>query len=151
MFLDKYILALKCLKAALELDPESPKVHEQVIAFQHALSTASDLHPKVLEVIKLEFDVIEPSTNLSKYNDKFLAAKKDSARHALSAIKAKRIIGQDKATKLEEELLGLLNLPDITFTDAIEILETLKQWKSSQVDAFKKAAQAKWPEVTRLA
>ncbi|CAM1507409.1 Fc.00g070500.m01.CDS01 [Cosmosporella sp. VM-42] len=147
----KYILALKCLKAALELDPQSPKVHEQVVAFQHALKQASDLDAKVLEVIKAEFDVVGPTTDLGKYNDDFLAANKDSPQHVLSAIKAKKIIGQDKAAKYEEEVLGLLNLPSVTFSDAIEALDTLKQWKSAQVDAFKKAAQAKWPEVTRLA
>lgn len=118
--------------------------------FQHTLNTTSDIPPKVLDVLKSEFAAIAPKGDLKKYNDEFLAANKDSARHVLSAIKTKKLLGQDKA-KSEEEILGLLSIPSIDFYDAIEALDTLKRWKSSQVEAFKKAAQSKWPEVTRLA
>lgn len=143
------MLALQCLKAALELDAKSPKVHEQAVAFRHTLNTASDLPPQVAEVLKAEFTAIEPSTDLNKYNDDFLAANKDSPRHVLSAIKTKKLLGQDKA-KSEEELLNVLEIPGVDFTDAIEALETLKSWRSAQLEPFKKAAQAKFADVTRL-
>lgn len=32
---DKLLLALKCLNAAKELDPENPRVHENAIVFRH--------------------------------------------------------------------------------------------------------------------
>ncbi|KAK7429283.1 hypothetical protein QQZ08_004093 [Neonectria magnoliae] len=145
----KYVLALRCLTAASALDAKSPKVHEQAVAFRQLLNTASDISPKVLEVLKAEFKIIEPSTDLVKYNDEFQAVNKDSARHVLSAIRTKRLLGQDKAQS-EEALVNALDIPGIEFTDAIEALETLKSWKSSQVETFKTAAQGKWPGVTRL-
>ncbi|KAH7160078.1 NMDA receptor-regulated protein 1-domain-containing protein [Dactylonectria estremocensis] len=52
----KYVLALGCLKAALALDAQSPKVQEQSAEFKKLLSSASDISPKVLEVLKAEFD-----------------------------------------------------------------------------------------------
>ncbi|KAF7562050.1 hypothetical protein G7046_g2097 [Stylonectria norvegica] len=147
----KYVLALKCLTAAAELDPKAPRVHEQLVAFRHTLNTASDISPKALEVLKAGFKTIEASTDLQKYNNEFQATNKDSPRHVLSAIKTRKVLGQDKAQS-EDDLLGLLDLPKVDFTEAVEILKTLESWNSSQtkVDAFKKAAQAKWPEVTRL-
>ncbi|KAM5354379.1 hypothetical protein ACJ41O_001028 [Fusarium nematophilum] len=146
----KYVLALRCLTAALALDPKSPRVHEQTVAFQHLLNTATDISPKVLEVLKAEFQAIDPSTDLVKHNEEYLVANKSSAPHVLSALKTQRLLGQDKA-KSENALLGILEIPDIGFLDAIEGLELLKCWKSSQVEAFKTAAQTKFPDVTRLA
>jgi tetratricopeptide (TPR) repeat protein len=147
---EKYVPALRCLTLALDLDAKSPKVHEKAVAFRQLLNTATDISPKVLEVLKAEFKTIEESTDLNKYNDEYEAANKDSAPHVISAIKARKLLGQDKA-KSEEALIQVLDHTGIEFTDAVEALETLKQWKSSQVEAFKKAALAKWPEVTRLA
>lgn len=101
-------------------------------------------------MLSADFKAVEPSTDLNKYNDDFLAANKDTPRHVLSAIKTKKLLGQDQA-KSEDEILKLLDIPAIEYQDAIAALETLKRWKSSRVDAFKKAAQAKFPDVTRLA
>ncbi|KAM0488648.1 hypothetical protein ACHAP7_000690 [Fusarium lateritium] len=146
----KYVLALRCLTAALELDPKSPRVHEQSVAFAQLLKTATDIEPKVLEVLKAEFKAVDPSTDLAKLNDEFEAANEDSPRHVLSAIKVQKLLGQDKA-KSEEAITELLSLPDITYEDAIEGLEVLKSWRSSQVEAYKKTALEKFPGVTRLA
>ncbi|KAF4978911.1 hypothetical protein FZEAL_4797 [Fusarium zealandicum] len=149
MLRKKYILALHCLTAALALDPKSPRVHEQTVAFRHLLNTATDIEPKVLEVLKAEFKAIEPSVDLGKYNDEFQAANMDSPRHVLSAIKTQKLLGEDKA-KTEEAVVDILEIPSIDYTDAIEGLKVLKSWKSSQVEAYKKAAQTKFPDVTRL-
>ncbi|EXK39956.1 acetyltransferase [Fusarium oxysporum f. sp. lycopersici 4287] len=146
----KYVLALRCLTAALALDPKSPRVHEHTVAFAQLLKTATDIEPKVLEVLKAEFKAVDPSTDLVKFNNEFLAANKGSPRHVLSAIKAQRLLGQDKA-KSEEAVSGILDIPDVTYEDAVEGLQVLKGWRSSQVEAYKKAAQEKFPDVTRLA
>ncbi|KAF5018692.1 hypothetical protein F66182_9306 [Fusarium sp. NRRL 66182] len=146
----KYILALRCLTAALELDSKSPRVHEQTVAFAQLLKTATDIEPKVLEVLKAEFKAIDPSASLVKHNEEFLVANKDSPRHVLSALKTQRLLSQDKAQS-EEAVLDVLDIPDVTYEDAIEGLEVLKTWKSSQTDAYKKVAHDKFPNVTRLA
>ncbi|KAI1071242.1 hypothetical protein NW752_000767 [Fusarium irregulare] len=145
----KYVLALRCLTAASALDSKSPRVHEQTVAFAQLLKTATDIEPKVLEVLKAEFNAVDPSADLVKYNDEFLAANKESPRHVLSAIKVQKLLGQDKA-KSEEAVANILDIPGVTYEDAIEGLEVLRSWKSPQ-ESYKKAAQQKFPNVTRLA
>ncbi|CAK7229787.1 hypothetical protein SEUCBS140593_007364 [Sporothrix eucalyptigena] len=53
----KYLLALRCLKAATALDPSNSKVQEQTAALRAALKEAdvSTLPPKVQEVLAAEF------------------------------------------------------------------------------------------------
>ncbi|CAK7268680.1 hypothetical protein SEPCBS57363_003218 [Sporothrix epigloea] len=53
----KYLLALRCLKAAAALDPGNSKVQEQTLALRAALKEAdvSTLPPKVQEVLAAEF------------------------------------------------------------------------------------------------
>lgn len=147
---EKYVLALRCLNAASAIDPDSPKVHEQAVAFRVMLNGASDLAPKVAEVLKADFKLIDASADVKKFNESFEAKHKDSARHALAVIKAKKLLGEDQG-KCEKELAGLMKLQSIGFGEAGEVLETLRSWRSSEVEGFKSAAQAKWPEVTRLA
>ena len=55
LLLDKYLLALRCLKAALALNKDHPKVLEQATRLRKALGGAMDsLAPKVKEVIESE-------------------------------------------------------------------------------------------------
>ncbi|KAL6921637.1 hypothetical protein ACHAP8_011514 [Fusarium lateritium] len=145
----KYVLALRCLTAASALDPKSPRVHEHTVAFAQLLKTATDIEPKVFDVLKAEFNIVDPSTDLVKFNDEFLTVNKDSPRHVLSAVKVQKLLGQDK-TKSEEGVCSILDIPSATYEDAIEGLEVLKSWRSSQ-ESYKKAAQQKFPNVTRLA
>lgn len=119
------------------------------MALRHALNQEKELPSKVQEVIKQEFDLIDPTIDLRKYNDDFQAKHKTSVRHQLAAIRAKRTLGEDRS-KCDKEVTGLLNVPSMDFEAAIEALENLKRWKSSEETEFKKAAQSKWPDVTRL-
>ena len=100
--------------------------------------------------MKAEFNAVDETADLGKYNAEFEAKHKPSPRHILSAIRAKLLIGSEKS-QCEKEATSLLEHENVTFSNAIEIIETLKSWRSSETEAFKKAAQAKWPEVTRLA
>lgn len=113
------------------------------------LNNTSDLPPKVAEVLKSEFKAVDASTDVKKFNEAFLAKHKGSALHTASAIKAKKLLGENQS-QCEKELVALINQDGTQYSEAVEILETLKGWRSTEVDGFKKAAQAKWPEVTRL-
>lgn len=149
--LGKYVLALRCLNASLSIDAENPRVHEQVVSFRNMLNNSeSDISPKALEALKGEFTALDAGSNLTKYIEEYQSKHKSSPRHVLSAIRAKKSIGADKA-KCEKEAIALLDLENIHFSHATEILDTLRSWRSSETEAFKKAAQSKWPEVTRLA
>ncbi|PON27599.1 acetyltransferase [Trichoderma gamsii] len=146
----KYVLALQCLNRSLSIDAENPRVHEQVVAFRKLLNNApSDLPPKVLEALKAEFTAVDATADLTKYNQDFQEKHQASPLHVLSAVKARQTLGVDLA-KCEKEVHGLIEHASATFTDAIAALETLKSWRSAEVESFRKAALAKWPNVTRL-
>ncbi|KAI0110233.1 N-terminal acetyltransferase A, auxiliary subunit [Daldinia grandis] len=148
---EKYILALRCLNAALALDADHPTVHEQVVRFRQALdSKMESLPPKVAEVLKSEFTIIDAREDLKKYNANFQEKHKNSPPHVISAVKAERLIGEDKK-KTEQDLAGVLNLKDIHHEHAEEVLAILRQWRSDEADSFKAAAHEKWPEVTVFA
>lgn len=146
---EKYVLALRCLNSAIALDAWHPKVHERVVEFKSGLDVSSDALPaKVKEVIDSEFKA--PATNLAEFNETFYESNKSSPPHVLSAIKAKKTLGQDVA-KLEKEVHGLLQQEGVTFELAGEALKVLKSWRSKETEEFKAAAHVKWPEVTLFA
>jgi N-alpha-acetyltransferase 15/16, NatA auxiliary subunit len=148
---EKYLLALRCLNQALALDSSHPRVHEQLVYFRHVLNTSlASLPPKAQEVIKAEFDALDSSVDLKSYNNDFEAKHKDSAPHVISAIKAKKHLGEDPA-KVEKELAEVLSIGGVDFQQAGEVLGLLRSWRSREVDDFKKKAATKWPEVTAFA
>jgi peptide alpha-N-acetyltransferase len=56
---DKYLLALRCLKASLALDKDHPKVSKQATRLRKALEGAiGSLAPKVKEVIESELAAV---------------------------------------------------------------------------------------------
>lgn len=135
----------------MALDASSPKVHERVIEFQHDLnSELNSLPPQVAEVVKSEVKGLPAASDLKKFNEDFAVKHKDSALHLLSTIRARKTLGEEKA-KCEKDLVGLLQLKQISFTEAGEVLQSLEAWRSSEVEGFKAAARGKWPEATMFA
>ncbi|KAI2610518.1 N-terminal acetyltransferase A, auxiliary subunit [Hypoxylon sp. NC1633] len=148
---EKYLLALRCLNAALALDAENPTVHEQVVRFRQALnSKISSLPDKVADVLKSGFTAVDRSADLKKFNADFRAKHNDSASHVISAIKTERLLGGDKP-KSEKDLAAVLDIKDVQYEQAAEALSLLKQWRSGEADLLKKAAHEKWPEVSVFA
>ncbi|KAI2626238.1 tetratricopeptide [Xylaria nigripes] len=145
---EQYLLALRCLNAALAIDAASPVVHEQAVRFHQATSSKlASMHPKIAEVIKAEFKVIDFSTNLRTYNDQFLEKHKNSPSHMVSAIKIRKLLGEDQKT-CEEALHDVLSLGGADWEPAAESLGLLHHWRSTGIEAFQKAAHETWPEVT---
>ncbi|KAK6077805.1 tetratricopeptide [Seiridium cupressi] len=148
---EKYLLALRCLKNALALDSSHPQVHEQLVHFRQVLNTKlASLPAKAQEVIKAEFDALDASTDLKKYNADFESKHKGSAPHVIAAIKAKKHLGEDQV-KVEKELSEVVAIEGIQFQQAQDVLSLLRSWRSKEVDGFKKKAAEKWPEVTAFA
>ena len=147
------MLALKCLLAAVMLDKEHSKVHEQIARFKLAIdsefeSAESTISPKAKEIIKSEFNLLPSSTSLTKFNDDYLAKHKDCARRTLSALAVRKLISPDSASKCEKDVVAILKLPSITVEEAQEGLNLLQSWKSSGVDTYKSSASSKWPKAT---
>ncbi|KAB5554634.1 NMDA receptor-regulated protein 1 [Coniochaeta sp. 2T2.1] len=146
----KYLLALKCLNAALALDAQNPALHAQAVELRHALSSSSEpLNPKVQEVLSAEFTAIPASADLKKLNADYLDKNTNSATHRLAAARAAKTLGEPN-TAIEKSLTDVLQVPSVTFDEAATVLEQLKKWRSSDVASFKEAAHEKWPEVTRF-
>lgn len=108
------------------------------------------LPAKVAELLKSKFTAIDASADLKKFNADFRAKHKDSPSHVISAIKSERLLGEDKK-KSEKGLAEVLGLKTIEYEQAVEAFALLKQWRSSEADAFKVASHKKWPEVTAFA
>ena len=147
---EKYLLALRCLLAAQGLSDSHPRVHEQAIVFQKAMNEELESLPaKVQEVIKAEWKSLGATAGLKKVNDDFYATHKSSPRHVLSAIKVRRELGESK-DKYEQDVVDMASMKDLTFEDAVMVLDTLTTWKSGKTEEFRKAALGRWPDVTRL-
>ena len=132
------------------MDASSPIVHQQIVRLSHVLNSKPSLPGKVLEVLQKEFTIIEPSTDLEKYNNDYASSHKDSPRHAIASVKAKRSIGGDRS-QCARELIGLLDLEAITPENALDIMATLRSWRSPEIEGFKTKAKGKWPQFTRFA
>ena len=151
-FPEKYLLALKCLLAAIALDKEHPKVHEQIVGFKLAIDKDLEgVPPQSAEIIKSELSLLPSSATLAKYNDEYLAKHKDSAPSVLSAIRVRRLLSPDSASGCEKDAAAVINLPSITMEEAMETLELLSSWQSGGVATFRSSAAAKWPKATIFA
>jgi hypothetical protein len=147
--IEKYLLALKCLLAAADLDKEHSKVHEQIVRFKLAIDKNLEGVPaKSAEVIKSEFTLLPASVNLSQYNDEYLSKNMDCARRTLSALEVRKLLVPESAGQCQKDVVGVLNLPIVTLEEAREGLELLSSWKSSELETFRKAAAAKWPKAS---
>lgn len=147
---EKFILALRCLNAAAAIDASSPEVHERAISFRVFLDKSPEMPAKVSEVLRSEFNIISADADLGAYNDGYRNKHKDSMPHVVASVRAKRTLGEDP-NRCDKELVSLFPLDKITFEQAVDLIETLRRWRSAEAEAIRKAAHAKWPEVTRLA
>lgn len=147
----KYVLALRCLKAAVALDADFPGVPERVVSFHAMPETAKELSGKTRDALRVEFKTVDEVGGAREYVEAFRRRHPKSPRHALSAVAAKRLLPESDRTSCDKEVAALVDMEGSTGDDAVRLLETLRGWRSGEAMVLKKAAQAKWPEVTRLA
>ncbi|KAI1007380.1 N-alpha-acetyltransferase 15, NatA auxiliary subunit [Podosphaera aphanis] len=143
----KYLLALKCLLAAISLDEKYPQVHELIIRFKLNVDKNIDsLSPEVADVVKSEFNYLPSSVNLKEYNEKYLSENKDNPRKIISGLKIRKLLDPESASRCEKDMLKILNLTGSTLEEALEGLETLKMWKCAELDSYRSEAAKKWPK-----
>ncbi|TVY25801.1 N-alpha-acetyltransferase, NatA auxiliary subunit [Lachnellula hyalina] len=148
----KYLLALRCLLAASALDNEHSKVHSQTIRFKLALDKdLATLPPKVAEIIKSEFTLLPESVSLTQFNNDYLSKYEDCARRTLSGLSARKLLAHDLAPSTDADVVKVLKIDNVAMEEAVEGLELLQSWKSGALEAFRKAAAAKWPNATVFA
>lgn len=149
----KYLLALRCLNAALALDAQNPLLHAQGIELRCALNSClGSLPPKVQETLEAEFTAVPASADLRKRNAEFLDRHRSEggATHRIAAARAAKVLGEPGAA-IEKSLVDALDVPGVTFEEVAQVLELLRRWRSGEAGAFKEKAHEKWPEVTQFA
>lgn len=148
---NKYLLALKCLQAAREIDPENPKLHEQSVRFRQAISKVSEPLPaQTSEVLKESFTAPSASADLKAYNDDFLKKHSDSASHLQSAYNVRHVLDASSKSSNEADLKKTLDLPNATIEDAVAGLALLSEWSSDEKvkDDYRAKAASRWTDAT---
>ncbi|RYO26676.1 N-terminal acetyltransferase A complex subunit [Alternaria arborescens] len=148
---NKFLLALKCLQAAREIDPENPKLHEQSVRFRQALAKpAEPLSSQASEVIKDSFTTPPADADLKAYNNDFLKKHSQSASHLQSGYIVRYILDNSSKSQNEQDLQKTLELSSITIEEAQSGLALLNQWGSAQKvkDDYRAKAAGRWSDAT---
>ncbi|RPB00104.1 N-terminal acetyltransferase A, auxiliary subunit [Choiromyces venosus 120613-1] len=143
----KWLLALKCLIAAREIEKENPVVHEQTIRFRRAVDSLAeeDVKEPSREVLTAELETILPKeTDLKSYNEEFLNSHKDSPQHVRGALRARHLLSPEDAN-IAGELANTLSLAHLSLKEAIEGQTLLKDLKADNKDYNQKASE-KFPD-----
>ncbi|KAF2632025.1 N-alpha-acetyltransferas-like protein 15 [Macroventuria anomochaeta] len=144
----RYLLALKCLQAARELDLENPMAHEQSVRLRQALSKVSELPAEVSQVVKDTFTTPAADADLTAYNNEFIKKHSESARHLQAAYTARYALDNSTKSQNETDLIKTLDLSTITFEQAEQGLALLSEWKSEEKvqDEYRSKAASRWSE-----
>ena len=151
--IEKYLLSLKCLIAAHNIDASNPTFHYQIARFRQILDSLSesDTSPKLAQVLKsCSSSIIPTSSDLSSWNDSYLSKHKDSASHIQATLRVRQLLDTTSKSKNEVDLFHSLNLPDINIKEAEFGLDLLKEWKSESdvMEKYLAEASKKWPQAT---
>ncbi|KAJ4296687.1 hypothetical protein N0V90_006735 [Kalmusia sp. IMI 367209] len=148
---NKPLLALKCLRAASALDPESARVHENAILYRQYLDTLQEpLTEPIAEAINQDFKSPAPKADLKAINDGFLKKHSQSQEHLQRGYSVRFHLDPTSKSQNESDLLKLFELPSISITQATAGLKLLNEWKSDvkTIDTYREAAAKKWPHAT---
>ena len=150
--IEKYLLALKCLLAAHDLDPANPTLHTQVYRFRSLTEKSrEDIPPRISEIISLESkSLFDGDRSVSDWNQSFIASHESSVPHVQAGLRVRGLIDKDSRGQNEKDLIETLSLPGITLAEGTAGLELLGLWRTSAevVAAYQKAAGSIWREAT---
>lgn len=150
-FSEKYLLALRCLLAAHSISPSNPATHEQLIRLRHTLTNVPSPSPRVSQVINTELATILPEdTDLAAFNSEFLAQNSSSVKHVHSFLHARQYLDPGTQQQNQKDLLGTLDLEEISLRDACVGLEILNKWEVEPAtrNEYKAIAHGRWPEAS---
>lgn len=148
-FLEKFLLALRCLLAAHSLSPSNPITHLHVIRFCHGLrAVSSTLSPHVLKVVNAELTPIIPFDQpLSSFNSEFLARHSSSASHVHAFLRARHLLDASSTeAQNKKDVINTLQFSDISLPEATAGLELLRELgvKEDGREEYKAIAQKRW-------
>lgn len=145
---NKALLALKCLNAAKELDPEHAGVHENTIVFRQYLNNLKEpLSGPIAEAIKQDFTYPAPDADLKALNEEFISKHSQSSSHLRRGYNVRYLLDPNSKSQNESDLQKFVaSSPSIA--EAVAGLELLREWKSDAkvLDAYRDAAAKQWPQ-----
>ncbi|KIW06834.1 uncharacterized protein PV09_02514 [Verruconis gallopava] len=145
----RYLLALRCLIAAHALDAEQATLHEQLVRFRQALDADSESKSaKADQVLKANLSIVPETKDLKSFNNAYMAKHKDCARKTRAGLRVRQLLDPSSKAQNEKDLIALVEKADMK--EAIEGLETLKQWNSDAKvkEDYISKAKAKWPQAS---
>jgi N-alpha-acetyltransferase 15/16, NatA auxiliary subunit len=111
------------------------------------------LPDKAAEVLKSCSSIVPKASEMQQFNEEFKKRHAGSTKHALAALKVRRMLDPSDATKnaAEKETLAALD-GSASLGDAQAGLEMLKEWKSGEkvIGEYLAQARKKWPEAAAL-
>ncbi|KAJ3292600.1 N-alpha-acetyltransferase 16, NatA auxiliary subunit [Borealophlyctis nickersoniae] len=127
----KYLLALKALQKAKQLDPTDPHFHINSIRFCNAItSKTATIHPTVKQVLDVEVPtVFGGETDMAKLNRSYLAEwNGKDARRVLAAGEAMALVEPNKREEAAGIVAGIVKgkgLEGLGLQDAVAIHQSL--------------------------
>jgi hypothetical protein len=105
---------------------------------------------KVKAVLKSATDFIPASKSLESFNNTFIESNKTKPHYLVCGLRARQHLDSSSVSKSQGKLLSILGLRGTTLRDAVECVDLLKEWKSSDdvIEKFKTGARNTWPEAS---
>ena len=152
--LDKPILALRSLLAALSTSPSHPSTHYQLVQLRHKITNDKSgqftSSPKSLESLESELSKhLAKDADLTKFNDHYLQEHSEDAPAVRAALRLRgEILKPDSKGEVSADLIRILALDSSDLKDATEGLQVLKDLKPEQkhLDLYLAAAKERYPE-----
>ena len=101
----------------------------------------------MVDVVTSEFEPLLPkSTNLTEWNDAFLAANSSSPAHVQAVLSVRQLLAPESKGQSEKELQSSLDLEVASIEDALKGLNLLDSWGSAQdaKAAYREHAKKRW-------
>ncbi|KAI9891426.1 MAG: hypothetical protein M1814_002745 [Vezdaea aestivalis] len=143
---EKWLLVLKCLIAANEIDKGDPVLHEQLVKFKQKLAAPhKPIDEKTLSYIKSNFTLLPETDSLAAWHEEFGRNKARTPAWVMSEARTDLLLHSNGGIEAEKKVFDVINIPSVTLQDSSQAYEFLKARKSKMTDAFLQQVQDKWP------
>ena len=149
----RYLLALRALRKARAIAPDDPEVHQGVIRFLHAISTA-DLSPTLTKVIDAQRDAIgaPPGQSLASLNEAYLQRVQSTSSSAAGVLAAAevRVLLDSSQRAAALKLVSAIDVQTLPLPLAIAIHKSMTTTfaDADAAKAFAQRALARFPLAT---
>lgn len=153
---DKAMLALRSLLAALSLAPSDPTTHYHLVQLRQKLvkdssgPLSASLDPTSLKILESELSKHLPKeTDLAKFNDEYLQKHSEDAAAVRAALQVRyELLDPQAKDECSKDLVRTLALESSDLKDATQGLQVLREWKADEkyIKLYLDAARERYPD-----